>query len=207
MLVVNWLPARKVHLIISVNDNSCCDSMNPSELLWYLKYIWWPIYSGLPRRLLISLDVYSYLILNQLELSVVILMCKGKWSLTNDHDLWRCKIRSLLEKAYNVSGLNRLMESQPYLLDLQWQYIYKQTITKILCTLRFPRKYDVGFVFTSMCFVGSSCFINVICIYLLVSNTIPSPLILTELTGHIKITIYDVVKSDPYLRRHTMCLG
>jgi hypothetical protein len=46
-----------------------------------------------------------------------------------DHDLWRCKIRSWLDKAYNVSGLNRLMESQPYLLDLQWQCIYKQTIT------------------------------------------------------------------------------
>ena len=38
----------------------------------------------------------------------------------------------------------------------------------------FPRKNDVRMVFTPICFVGGSCFIDIICIYLrvLVSNTI-----------------------------------
>ena len=35
----------------------------------------------------------------------------------------------------------------------------------LLCTLQYPRKNYVGFIFTPICFVRSSCFINVTCIY------------------------------------------
>jgi hypothetical protein len=62
---------------------------------------------------------------------------------------------------------------------------------KILCTLRFPRKYDVGFVFTSMCFVGSSCFINVICIYLLVSNTIPFQMMFMSFNSNTTVSLVE----------------
>ena len=34
------------------------------------------------------------------------------------------------------------------------------------------RKNDVRFVFTPICFVGSSCFVNVICMYLRIGPTI-----------------------------------
>ena len=40
------------------------------------------------------------------------------------------------------------------------------------CPLRLPRKNDIGIFLTPIYFVGGSCFIDVICIYLLVSITI-----------------------------------
>ena len=43
--------------------------------------------------------------------------------------------------------------------------IYMSSRFLVLCTLRFPNKADVRFVFTIICFVGSSCVIDVVCIY------------------------------------------
>ena len=62
------------------------------------------------------------------------------------------------------------LETDKYMLDFAWNVFD----SVIWCMLRFLSKHYVWFVFTPTCFVGSSCFINVICIYLstLVSNTI-----------------------------------
>ena len=42
-----------------------------------IKTIWWPIYSGLPQRPLISCDVLDKLILNLLEAYVMICISNG----------------------------------------------------------------------------------------------------------------------------------
>jgi hypothetical protein len=70
-------------------------------------------------------------------------------------------------------------------------------------TLRFPHKNDVQFVFTSICFVWSWCFIYVICIYLhiMVSHTIS---IVTRGVSDLKtelLTLHEYMSSRPVFNR------